>query len=296
MNELYTELGISKQAHWKMVKKFTQENELKKILIQSIMQIRTIHPKMGAKKIYSIINPDGMGRDAFIDLYVKSGFQVVSERNYRKTTHSLPFLKYQNLASGMTLNDINQVWSSDITYLQVSEKEFLYIVLIIDVYSRRILGFNASTDLRAQSNVKALNMALKERKIERYKNLIHHSDRGVQYTSKAYTELLEKYKIKISMCESVYENTHIERVNGIIKNEYLCNFRIKNLSQCQRALKKAVNAYNHFRPHEKLDLKTPVDFEYHLQKIPISSRPLVNIYSDQNKNANSNIKQGVLFF
>jgi len=296
MNELYTELGISKQAHWKMVKKFTQENELKKILIQSIMQIRTIHPKMGAKKIYSIINPDGMGRDAFIDLYVKSGFQVVSERNYRKTTHSLPFLKYQNLASGMTLNDINQVWSSDITYLQVSEKEFLYIVLIMDVYSRRILGFNASTDLRAQSNVKALNMALKERKIERYNNLIHHSDRGVQYTSKAYTELLEKYKIKISMCETVYENTHIERVNGIIKNEYLCNFRIKNLSQCQRALKKAVKAYNYFRPHEKLDLKTPVDFEYHLQKIPISSRSLVNIYSDQNKNANSNIKQCVLFF
>jgi transposase InsO family protein len=296
MNELYAVLGISKQAYWKRVKKFTEENELNRILIQSILEIRSHHPKMGAKKIYSILNPEGMGRDAFIDLYVKSGFQVVSERNNRKTTHSLPFLKYENLASGMTLNNINQVWSSDITYFQISEKEFLYIVLIIDVYSRRILGFNASTDLRAQSNVKALNMALKERNIERYEDLIHHSDRGVQYTSKAYTELLEKYNIKISMCESVYENTHIERVNGIIKNEYLCHFRIKNLSQCQRTLKKVVKVYNCRRPHEKLDLKTPVDFENHLPEIPFSSRPLVNIYSDQNKNLNSNIKQGTLFF
>lgn len=296
MNELYAVLGISKQAYWKRVKKFTEENELNRVLIQSILEIRSIHPKMGAKKIYSIINPDGMGRDAFIDLYVNAGFQVVSERNHRKTTHSLPFLKYQNLASGMTLNSINQVWSSDITYFQISEKEFLYIVLIIDVYSRRILGFNASTDLRAQSNVKALNMALKQRNIERYEHLIHHSDRGVQYTSKVYTELLEKYNIKISMCESVYENTHIERVNGIIKNEYLCNFRIKNLSQCQRTLKKVVKVYNYSRPHEKLDLKTPVDFENHLSEIPFSSRPMVNIYSDQNKNVNSNIKQGTLFF
>lgn len=296
MNELYSVLGTTKQAHWKMVKKFTRENELKKILVQNILEIRGIHPKMGAKKMYSILNPEGIGRDTFIDTYVDAGFQVVSERNYRKTTHSLPFLKYQNLASGLTLNDINQVWSSDITYLQISEKEFLYIALIIDVYSRRILGFNVSTDLRAESNVKALKMALKERNIERYENLIHHSDRGVQYTSKAYTGLLEKYGIKISMCESVYENTHIERVNGTIKNEYLCNIRIKNLSQCQRSLKKAVNAYNYGRPHEKLDFKTPVDFEKYLPEIPFSSRPLVNIYSDQNKNVNSKIKQGTLFF
>lgn len=296
MNKLYSVLGITKQAHWKMVKKFTKENELKRILIQNIIEIRRIHPKMGAKKMYSILKPEGIGRDAFMEIYVKSGFQVISERNHRKTTHSLPFLKYKNLASGMELNDINQVWTSDITYLQISEKEFLYIVLIIDVYSRRILGYNASTNLRAESNIKALNMALNTRKIARYEGLIHHSDRGVQYTSNAYTELLKKYNIKISMCESVYENTHIERVNGTIKNEYLCNFRIKNLSQCQRSLKKAVNAYNYGRPHENLDFKTPVDFEKNLPEIPFSSRALVNIYSDQNKNVNSNIKQGTLFF
>jgi len=296
MNELYFVLGISKQAHWKMVKKFTQQNELKRILIQNIMQIRSIHPKMGAKKIYSILDPEGIGRDTFIDIYVNAGFQVVSERNYRKTTHSLPHLKYSNLASGMVLNDINQVWTSDITYLQIGEKEFLYIVLIIDVYSRRILGFNASADLRAQSNIKALKMALRDRKIERYEYLIHHSDRGVQYTSKTYTDLLESYNIKISMCESVYENTHIERVNGTIKNEYLCNFRIKNLTQCQRTLKKAVYAYNNGRPHEKLDFKTPVGFENSLSDIPLSSRPSVNIYSDQNRKLKSNVNQGTLFF
>jgi transposase InsO family protein len=139
-------------------------------------------------------------------------------------------------------------------------------------------------------------MALNTRKIGRYEGLIHHSDRGVQYTSNAYTDLLKKYNIKISMCESVYENTHIERVNGTIKNEYLCNFRIKNLSQCQRSLKKAVYAYNTGRPHEKLDLKTPLDFERNLSETPFSSRPLVNIYSDQKRKINLNYKQGTLFF
>ena len=296
MNELYSILGITRQSHWKMVKKFTKKNELKRILIQNIIGIREIHPKMGAKKTYSILNPEGIGRDVFIDTYVEGGFQVVSERNYRKTTHSLPHAKYRNLASGLSLNDINQVWTSDITYLQIGEKEFLYIVLIMDVYSRCILGYNVSSDLRAQSNIKALKMALKERKIERYEKLIHHSDRGVQYTSKAYTDLLKSYDIKISMCESVYENIHIERVNGTIKNEYLCNFRIKNLSQCQRTLKKAVDAYNVGRPHEKLDFKTPADFEKSLFETPFSERPLVNIFSNQNKKNNSNVRQGTLFF
>lgn len=296
MNKLYVVLGVSKQAHWKMVKKITIQNDLKRILIQNILQVRAMHPKMGAKKIYNLLKPEEIGRDRFIEIYCESGFQVVCERNHRKTTRSFPHLKYKNLASGLALNDINKVWSSDITYLQIREKTFLYIVFIMDIYSRRILGYNVSTDLCAQSNIKALNMALRERKIERYTNLIHHSDRGVQYTSNAYTDLLCSYNIQISMCESVYENTHIERVNGTIKNEYLCNFRIKNLTQCQRALKKAVDAYNYGRPHVSLDFKTPVDFENHLSEIPLSSRPLVNIYSDQGKNANSNVKQGELFF
>ncbi len=296
MNELYDFLGITKQAHWKMVKKLTRQNEVKRIIIQNIMTVRKIHPKMGAKKIYSLLQPSGVGRDGFIDIYIEAGFGVVPERNHRKTTHSLPHLKYTNLTRGLVVNDINQVWTSDITYLQIAENEFLYIVFIIDVYSRRILGYNASSNLRAHSNIKALKMALRERGIERYSNLIHHSDRGVQYTSNVYTKLLEDYGIKISMCESVYENTHIERVNGIMKNEYLNNFSIKNLAQCQRALKKSVNFYNSFRPHWELDLKTPIDFEKQLVNLPFSSRPEVNIYSEQDKKVDQNVKQGVLFF
>lgn len=172
-----------------------------------------------------------------------------------------------NLTVDLAIRDINQLWTSDITYFQIGVDEYLYIVFIIDVYSRRILGYNVSDNLRAESNLKALGMAIRLRGIEEYDDLIHHSDKGVQYTSKAYTSLLEKHNIKISMCNIVYENTHIERVNGIIKNEYLTNYSIKTISECKKVLKKSVENYNAFRPHWSLDLKSPITFENELAKI-----------------------------
>jgi len=296
MSELYQALGITKQSHWKMVKKLQKQKEDKIILIQNIMAIRCLHPKMGAKKMYELLQPQGIGRDMFIAIYTEAGFAVIQERNFRKTTHSLPSLRYKNLTRERVVNDINQLWTSDITYLQITEKEFLYIVFIMDVYSRKILGYNASTNLRAESNIKALKMALNDRKIKYYTNLIHHSDKGVQYTSISYTNLLSKYNIKISMCEIVYENTHIERVNGIIKNEYLAHFQIKNLTECQRTLKKAVMLYNTVRPHWSLDLKSPIDFENQLKNIPINERSVIKIYNDVKEQKNQNFKQVELFF
>jgi len=296
MTALYMILGITKQGHWQMMRKFRYQEEEKAILIQNIIAVRFLHPKMGAKKMYELLKPESTGRDRFIDIYTEAGFSVMPERNYRKTTHSIPSLRYTNLTRNLVINDINQLWTSDITYFQIAPKEFLYIVFIIDVYSRKILGYNASTNLQATSNMKALEMALEERKITWYTNLIHHSDKGVQYTSNSYTTLLGKHNIKISMCDSVYENTHIERVNGIIKNEYLVHFSIKNLTQCQRTLKKAVHLYNTVRPHWALDLKTPDQFENDLSKIPINERSVLKIYSDVNEQKKLANQQGELFF
>ena len=150
--------------------------------------------------------------------------------------------------------------------------------------------------MRAESNLIALRMALKQRKTKRYNSLIHHSDKGVQYTSKAYTQLLEKYNIQISMCDIVYENTHIERVNGIIKNEYLLGCSIKNLAECQSVLKRAVNLYNTVRPHWNLNLQTPDSFEISLKSIPVSKRELLCIYNQEKELETYNMKQGELFF
>jgi putative transposase len=147
---------------------------------------------------------------------------------------------------------VNQVWASDITYFEVNDA-FFYIVFIMDVYSRRIVGYAVADNMRATNNVEALTMALKVRKISDFQGkLIHHSDRGGQYVSHHYVELLQKAKIQISMCHQVYENAHIERVNGTIKNQYLCHWNITNESQLRTSLKRAVDTYNNHRPHSAI--------------------------------------------
>lgn len=296
MNRLYHVLNITKQAHWKMMKRQQRQQQDKEILIQNMLALRSLHPKMGSKKMYELLKPEGIGRDMFISIYTEAGFTVIQERNFRRTTYSIPSLRYTNLTRGLKINDINQLWTSDITYFPMNEKEFLYIVFIMDVYSRKILGYNVSDNLRAESNMLALEMALNEREISRYTCLIHHSDKGVQYISTAYTNLLKKYNIKISMCETVYENTHIERINGTIKNEYLLNYTIKTLAKCQKVLKQSVYLYNKVRPHWALDLRAPELFEKEIAEIPISKRNELKIYSDEKTQQTNNFTQGELFF
>jgi transposase InsO family protein len=164
---------------------------------------------MGAKKMYTVLDPDILGRDAFIDLYSELELRLKRERSYTRTTFSSPGSRYRNLTVNRSFMDINELWSSDITYFSIGANIFLYITFILDVYSRMILGYCVSPDLSAKACVKALEMALNFRNKASYNDLIHHSDKGTQYTSHAYTDLLTKHQIKISMCDSVYENTHI---------------------------------------------------------------------------------------
>ncbi len=296
MNELYPILNVFKQSHWWHEKHRTDTGQSKVLLINNIMQLRQMHPQMGAKKMYHLLQPDFIGRDGFITLYNQAGFGLVKQRSFRRTTFSTPSAKYSNLTVNKIFTDINQLWSSDITYLPIGKEQFLYLTFIIDVYSRRILGYHVSENLMAQANVKALEMALNVRNIELYDTLIHHSDKGTQYTSTAYTRLLEQHSIKISMCNSVYENTHIERVNGIIKNEYLQHQAIKNIAECQRTLKKAVILYNQHRPHWSLDGLTPESFEKKLGTIPLSERIHLQIYHDTSNTNCQNVSQIALNF
>jgi putative transposase len=291
MSTLYQFLGISKQAHWKFMQSYHSYLQNKDILSRSLIHLRQLHPKMGAKKMYVLIMPEFIGRDAFIELYTDLELKLKRERSYTRTTFSTPGAKYKNLTVNRIFTDINELWSSDITYFSIGIDDFIYITFIIDVYSRKILGFHASSDLSAKSCINALEMALKYRKIAVYQDLIHHSDKGTQYTSIAYTKMLEKNNIKISMCDSVYENTHIERVNGIIKNEYLVHMHIKSLAECQRTLAKAVLLYNTARPHWGIGGVTPDAFELNLKNIPVSKRTNLEIYHDKNKANCHNVKQ-----
>ncbi len=187
--------------------------------------MREEHPGCGLAKIYENLRPDFIGRDKFVDLFMDLGYRIRRVKNYVRTT--IPtHLKYPNLIEGMYVYGPTQVWQSDITYIYINNR-FYYIVFIIDVYTRNIVGYRVSDSLRAIANIKALKMALNKLKTKP-NGLIHHSDRGSQYVDKGYVKLLKESGIKISMGMRAQDNAYAERINGTIKNEYLKLWIIKD--------------------------------------------------------------------
>lgn len=252
---------------------------------------RDIHPGMGLRTMYGMLQPEGIGRDAFVALGLREGFRLKTIEKQTRTTYSVKSNRYCNLLGRREFSDINQLWSSDITYLFCLE-QFFYIVFIMDVYSRRMLGYNLGVNLRAENNL----AALRTRGIEKYQHsLIHHSDKGAQYASDAYTELLEGCEIRISMCQEVYENTHIERVNDTIKNQYLSRMEIRNEAELKKKLEQAIRAYNETRPHQSLAMMSPVGYEKHLLTIEKEKRQKMTIYTVKTNTSEPNNKQLNLF-
>lgn len=283
LENLYEVARFTKQAHSQYMLRRSKEELIVGLVINSISGIRNLHNIMGLKKIYNLISPDWIGRDRFIDIGVEYGLGIKRLQSYERTTFSNKSARFTNLTVGLPIRDINKVWVSDITYYRIGER-FYYLTFIEDVYSRRIVGWVASESLRADGNCIALKRALKERSGMNIKGLIHHSDRGTQYVSNKYLEILQDNGIGVSMCRSVYENTHIERVNGIIKNEYLKFQAIKTLEELSMELRGAVRLYNEERPHWSLSLKTPVEYEELLDEVPINERKVLILYADKRSN------------
>lgn len=277
--------GISRQAHFQMLQRIKTTEQKSVLYIRMMEEIRQIHPGMGLRTMYDMLMPEGIGRDAFIALGLQEGFRLKNITKKIRTTYSVKSSRYSNLLGPEEFTDINQIWSSDITYFPLGET-FHYIVFVMDVYSRRIVGHSLADNMRAENNVKALKKALKLRGVNDYEQrLIHHSDKGTQYASDDYTELLEQYGIRISMCNEVYENTHIERVNDTIKNQYLNRMHIADRGDLKRKLDKAVEAYNEQRPHQSLHRMSPVQYENHILSIPKEKREKLKIYT---RNLNEN--------
>jgi len=238
-----------------------------------------MHPGMGLRTIYERYLPESIGRDAFIALGMRKGLRLRAVHKSVRTTFSVKTNRYRNLLEDKIFTDVNQIWTSDITYIKIGETNY-YIVLLMDVYSRRIIGYNVADNMRAEQNIKTLQMAYELRGIANYnQGLIHHSDKGSQYISNDYTELLSDFGIRISMCNIVYENAHIERVNGIIKNQYLNHWKITSFSQLCTKLQKAIWAYNFEKPHSKLDKMSPVEFEESLKELSAEQKKKITIYT-----------------
>jgi putative transposase len=279
MREIYLLCDISRQAHHKAMLRLKNIYEKEIIYIRLMEQTREIHPGMGIRKIYDLVKPEDIGRDAFIALGLREGYRLVSIEKKVRTTYSVKSNRYKNLLIGKRFTDINQIWSSDITYFQFLEKVY-YIVFIMDVYSRRIIGYSIADNMRAENNFAALKMALILRGIkDYYKTLIHHSDKGSQYASDIYTETLDEYGIEISMCEDVLENSHIERVNETIKNQYLYRMNIKSEKELKQKLDEVVYTYNNLRPHDSLKGMTPVQYENLLANMQLQERNKMEIYT-----------------
>lgn len=198
-----------------------------------------------------------VGRDTLFNVLRKHNMLTLRKKYSSRTTNSLHrFYKYKNIIKDVEVTRPNQVWASDITYIRTI-KGFCYLALITDMYSRKIVGYDLSDSLELNGCVRALQKALYQAKS--FKGLIHHSDRGIQYCSNVYTQILKRNKIDISMTEEnhCYENALAERVNGILKDEFYLDQTFTNIVHAKRATKNAINLYNEVRLHLSLDFKTP---------------------------------------
>lgn len=279
MKALHQMTGISRQAlhqynHW-------QTNRLcqEELLCKQATVIRETHPQMGCRTMYWMMNEIDIGRDLCEQILLANGFHVKRPTNYFKTTVAQRIYLFPNLIKGLILKAINELWQTDITYFHAIGGSVFYIVFIIDVYSRRIVGHCAHDHMRAEANLVCLKRAMNLRKDDDITKLIHHSDRGGQFIDQKYRKALEQKNIRMSMCEMAQENAYTERINGTIKNSYLVGKKIETLSQLNRALNKAVWAYNEEKPHQNLPHHmSPIQFENYLKTTPLSTHPTLKIY------------------
>ena len=276
---LYSLCGISKQGHTQALERQVSQLEKSSIHIRLMEQAKAIHLGMGLRPMYDMLEPEGIDRDAFIALGLQEGFRLKAIEKKTRTTCSIKSNRYKNLLGDKELTDINQLWSSDTSYWYALDK-FYYLIFNTDVYSRRIIGYNVADNMRAKNNYKALKMALALRGIHDYQHtLIHHSDKGWQYASDLYTETLNDYHINIIMCNEAYENTHIERVNNTIKNQYLNRMQIRCYRQIEQTVKQVIIPYNEKRPHQSLHKRTPCQYEAYLSTTDQKNRQKMKIFT-----------------
>lgn len=266
-------LGVSTQAYYKHGDTDLRKLAEEAFCVEYIKRVRQKDHGIGGGKLWQMYKKEfgedhSVGYNRFYDIIEKYDLKVRKKKRRAKTTdsdHNLPL--YPNLVKELIPLRPNQLWVSDITYMviylnaQAGEYDFCYLSLVTDYYTKEIIGWCVGETLESKFAIEALNMALGRLSGIPASDLIHHSDRGVQYASYDYTNLLKKHHIKISMteCGDPKDNAVAERVNGIIKNELLMGMSFFSIEEVRKALKVAIDFYNNERPHMSLDWKTPAE-------------------------------------
>jgi len=277
--------GFSRQAWYDSKKRQSGLQMQEVFILRLVKELREEHKRMGSEKLHRLISPTlqehniKYGRDKFYFLLREHGLLVKRRKRGPKTTNSNHFYrKYPNLIRDIELADSGRLWVSDITYIR-TEMGFVYLSLITDAYSKKIVGWCLWPDLTSEGALNALKMAISGEGANR--KLIHHSDRGIQYCCNDYVNYLNGSNINISMTENgdPYENAIAERVNGILKDEYDLNETFTDYHAALEATKLAVYKYNNKRPHRSIDFMFPVDA--HLQSGPLKKHWKKRVFANK---------------
>ena len=255
--------SLKRDAYYKYRKRFVIKKRIEQNVVELVRKSRKTLPREGTRKLMKSLHEDfqknnlKIGRDQLFRILRENGLLIRRKKYSSRTTNSHHrFYKYGNIIKELKIHRPNQVWASDITYIRTI-KGFCYLALITDMHSRKIVGYDLSDSLELKGCVRALNKAIYHAK--NIKQLIHHSDRGIQYCSNVYTQILKRKKIDISMTEEnhCYENAMAERVNGILKDEFYLDQTFSSVVQAKKAAKNAIKLYNSKRLHLSLDYRTP---------------------------------------
>jgi putative transposase len=286
LNAIYRAIGISRQGVHKLLNTRLLKRELEANLSVIISQIREDHPTMSLRAMYHKIEPEGIGRDAFESMAKGLGFKVCLKRNGARTTDSSGVIRFPDLLKDLKLTHMNQAYCSDITYFEVNDR-FYYLTFIMDCYSRKIVGYSVSDNLYTEyTTLPALRQAIRGCRGQLIKGLVLHSDGGGQYYDKNFLILTKQHGILNSMCEMAYENGKAERLNGIIKNNYLKHWKINDFSELKKQVDRAVRLYNTEKPHKSIGYQTPVEFELEVLNLQQQTKPMMTKSFDAERKIN----------
>ena len=253
--------GIDRQCYYRSVRRSENRQSIAAQVVELVQEVRIQQRRIGTRKLYYLLQAElqelKVGRDKFFDILRANHLLILPKRSYHTTTMSHHrFRKHPNLIKEMSINRPNQVWVSDITYIGKREKP-CYLSLVTDAYSKKIVGYQVSNTMCTSEVVKALKMAQKQRKTN--EAIIHHSDRGLQYCADEYQYFLNKYQIQCSMTENSdpYENAIAERINGILKQEFMIDTYHLDLAIMKEIVKETIDIYNNDRPHWSNHMLTP---------------------------------------
>lgn len=252
-------LDYTRQGYRKHEKRLLEKRLNEVEILKEVKQIKCIMPKIGARKMKTMLSEKSLhiGRDHLFQLLSVNGL-LVKKKNRKKYLSSSTNINksYNNLLKNLVINRVDQVWVCDITYIRLLNK-FCYLYLVTDYYSRKIVGYCVSDNLKAKNCLVALKMALKGAK--NTKEIIHHSDHGVQYISHDYTEYLINKGFKISYTgeNHCYDNAVAERVNNTLKHEFGLANVFKSIGIFKEACIDSINIYNNYRPHNALNSNVP---------------------------------------